>query len=365
MKTRILDAGPADAPAEVAGLTVRERTRRALARAGLRPGDRAPSNGPVLLVAADAAIDPAALEALAAAATADTGAIAADNAIEAPAALVVPADDPAIAAEKADELGAAAARLREAGRLRLVATGGALCQRVRTPADAQRIERAMLAALTQPTDGFFARRFDRKISARLSIRLVRRGTSPNAITLAATLVGLAGAVALALPSHLLQVVGAALFVLSTILDGCDGEVARLSLTSSEFGRKLDLIGDNIVNAAVFIAVGWSAFHANAGEAMASLVWITLGGFALATIAGFSFSRWIERSGRKAELHNGYESLASRDFAYVILLLAVVGRLHWFVWLAAIGSYAFVAGLAVIRMRAARGSRVALERPEPT
>ncbi|MCC6639853.1 MAG: CDP-alcohol phosphatidyltransferase family protein [Deltaproteobacteria bacterium] len=354
MKVRILAAAAAQAGAEVAGLAVSERTRRVLTRAGCTFGEAVAGTGSVLLVAGDAAIEPRALEALIAAASDEVGAMIADNAIEAPAALIVPASDPdARTVTSAGELGAVAMRLRDAGRLRLVPSTGALCQRIRSAADARRIERHMLAALVQPTDGFFARHFDRKLSSRLSPALVRLGVRPNTITLVATLIGLVGAAMLAAPSHALQVAGALLFVVSTILDGCDGEVARLSVTSSAFGRRLDLIGDNVVNAAVFIAIGWSAISTDARLLAPSLVWIALGGLTLATVAGFSFSRWIDRSGRKAEFYDWYESLASRDFAYFVLLLAAVGRLHWFVWCAAIGTYAFVVVLAVIRLRAAR------------
>jgi len=225
---------------------------------------------------------------------------------------------------------------------------------VRTPADAARVERELLAGLRRKSDGFFARHFDRRISSRLSPRFVRRGITPNAITALATLVGLAGAACLAAPSRGLHVAGALLFVASTILDGCDGEVARLSFTSSEFGRKLDLIGDNVVNAAVFLAIAWSSWQSHGGPGMRALVSFTLGGFALATLAGFVFSRWLGRSGRDEELHDLYESLASRDFAYFVLLLALCGRLHWFVGFAAVGSYAFVVFLAGVWLRARRG-----------
>jgi phosphatidylglycerophosphate synthase len=190
--------------------------------------------------------------------------------------------------------------------------------------------------------------------SRLSPALVRRGITPNAITLAATAVGLIGAGLLATQSRWLHILGASLFIASTILDGCDGEVARLSFTSSDFGRRLDLVGDNVVNAAVFIAIGWSALHSDGGSTMSTLVWLTLGGFALATAAGCAFSRWIDRSGRKAEFNDLYESLASRDFAYFVLLLAALDRLRWFIGFAAVGSYAFVIVLAVIRLRAGRG-----------
>jgi len=368
VKACVLPAAGAGAAQQVAGLAVAERTRRALAHAGftlVAPGS-APHGPHTLFVAGNAVVEPQALLALAEAAVAESGSMSAENAIETPAALLVPAGEPAEGAlESAEDLGRLAARLQQTGRLRLAVTGGTLCQRVQTQADALRLERRLLEALVQPTDGFFARHFDRRISSWLSPRLVRLGVRPNAITLFATGVGLAGAACLATQSHALQVLGAILFVISTILDGCDGEVARLSFTSSAFGRRLDLICDNVVNAAIFVAIGWNALATDAGHGRSRLVWATLGGFALATAAGFAFSRWIDRSGRKGELYDWYESLASRDFAYVVLLLAVIGRLPWFVWIAAVGSYAFVAMLTLIRLRAGRAPTTPLCEREST
>ena len=356
MKARVLAAAGVGGELEVAGLAVAERTRRGLRAAGFElapPGE--PSEGAhTLLVAGDAVIDPNAARALAAAAEAGRGVMSARDAIEAPAALVVPADASDVGdLASADALGPLAARLRAGARLRLTATGDGPCQRVRSRDDAARLERALLAGLVRPSDGFFARHFDRVLSSRLSPILVRRGITPNAITLVATAVGLAAALCLAGLSQGLQLLGALLFIASTILDGCDGEVARLSFTSSDFGRRLDLIGDNLVNACVFIAIGWGAVRADEGSTMTTLVWVTLAGFALATAAGFAFSRWLARSGRGAHAQDWYESLASRDFAYFVLLLVVLGRLHWFVWFAAIGSYSFVLLVAAIRLRAGR------------
>ncbi len=339
---------------QVAGLAVAERTRRVLRRAGfsLVTSETAGGSSPTLFVAGDAALDAEAVKAFAEAADCGLAAIAAQNAIEAPAALLLPAGGAAGETPTSPEaLGALATRLRAANQLVLAEIDGAVCQRVRTSDDAERLERHLLASLVQPTDGFFARHFDRKISSLLSPRLVRFGVRPNTITAIATATGLAGAGLLATQSHALQIAGALIFVASTILDGCDGEVARLSLTHSDFGRRLDLAGDNVVNAAVFLAIGWNALGRDGGVA-GWLVWLALAGFGLATAAGFAFSRWIDRSGRKAELHDWYESLASRDFAYFVLLLAALGKLHWFVWLTAFGCYAFVALLAVIRLRAA-------------
>jgi hypothetical protein len=44
----------------------------------------------------------------------------------------------------------------------------------------------------------------------------------------------------------------------------------------------------------------------------------------------------------------HESLASRDFAYLLPLLAVFHLLHGFLWATVIGSYAFAGAWLVLR-----------------
>ena len=53
--------------------------------------------------------------------------------------------------------------------------------------------------------------------------------------------------------------GSLLFLTHSILDGCDGELARLKFQESPAGARLDFWGDNLVHVAVFgcMAVGWS------------------------------------------------------------------------------------------------------------
>lgn len=338
----------------MAGLAVAERTRRSLLRAGFRvvaPGDA----GPMLYVAGDAVVDPAAASALWEAA--GTSATAVTDDLDAPAALVLPASAAeGVVLRNSADLAALSARLRGEERLQRADTAGGVCEHVASADAARRLERRMLDALVQPSDGFFARHFDRRISSRLSPLFIRSGITPNAITLAATAVGLLAAFCLSTQAHALHVLGALLFIGSTVLDGCDGEVARLSFQSSEFGRRLDLAGDNLVNAAVFVAIGWGALHASEGGATGALVVLALTGFVLATVSGWAFARWVQRTGRGDRYSALYERLVSRDFAYFVLLLALLDRLHGFVWFAAIGSYVFVVVVAVIRLVAGKGGQ---------
>ncbi len=332
---------------ELAGISIGERTRRALAREGLnaRP---TPGNSGKLFVAADALLEPGAIRALASPEADGELALAPAGETRCPAALRVPEDT--LPPASADDFAGLAEQFQVQGRLRLVDTGEARCRRLRSTGEARSVENEMLASLIQPTDGFFARYFDRHLSRRLSVVLVRWGAHPNLITAVATLVGLIGAALLASADQPLQVIGALIFIFATILDGCDGEVARLSLRTSDLGRRFDLIGDNIVNGAVFLAIGYASFRAQPTSLMAAAVVATLIGLCLATAAGFWYSGWLERTGRHEAVYNTYESVVSRDFAYLILVLAALGTLHWFVWAAAIGSNLFALLMVALRLK---------------
>lgn len=78
-----------------------------------------------------------------------------------------------------------------------------------------------------------------------------RQVSPNAITVVSSLTGLAAAALLLLPSYALALV---VWVISRLLDGLDGAVARASGRSSDFGGYIDIVGDFVVYAAVPIGL---------------------------------------------------------------------------------------------------------------
>ncbi|RMF21340.1 MAG: CDP-alcohol phosphatidyltransferase family protein, partial [Deltaproteobacteria bacterium] len=265
--------------------------------------------------------------------------------VRTPAALALPRAPERVPGD-ADALGELAQRLDREGRLQRVEVRG-VCRRVRDGRQARRATRDLLAQMWRPTDGFFARHFDRYLSTAMSPWFVRWGVRPNTITLVATAVGLLGAVLLAQVRAAASVAGALLVVASTILDGCDGEVARISLRASPNGRRLDLLGDNVVNVAVFAAVG---FHVVASAP--AMVWVSTAavlGIVVAAATGLWFSTWLDRAGLGERARAWYERASSRDFVYLVFALAVCDRLQWFVWMSAFGSFAFAAGLVVLRV----------------
>jgi hypothetical protein len=130
---------------------------------------------------------------------------------------------------------------------------------VTTPADVDDAEWRLLRRLVKDTDGFMARHVERPISLRIARRLASTGITPNQITLLSVGIGLCGALFFLSSYWLWQTVGALLFLAHSILDGCDGELARLKFQESRFGGIIDYWGDNVVHIAVFacMAVGWS------------------------------------------------------------------------------------------------------------
>ena len=96
-----------------------------------------------------------------------------------------------------------------------------------TSKDLRVAERRLLRRLVKDTDGFMARHVERPISLQVSRRLARTAITPNQTTMISVAIGLCGAPFFLSGLWFWQTVGALLFLVHSIVDGCDGELARL------------------------------------------------------------------------------------------------------------------------------------------
>jgi phosphatidylglycerophosphate synthase len=233
---------------------------------------------------------------------------------------------------------------------------GEICLPIRDQASVREAEAALCRELrtkSATTDGPLAHWIDRRLSLRISNWLTRHTrVRPNQITLFGTCVGLLAAATLGIGTYWSGVAGTLLFLCATILDGCDGEVARLTFSESAFGQKFDVITDNIVHVAIFIGLALGMFHQHPDSHYLLLICLLLGGFACDGIASYFFL--VRRPGFanggptpvtfkgkvRRKLLRAFEALMNRDFAYLLVVLAVIGRLHWFLWGSAFGTYLF-------------------------
>lgn len=237
-----------------------------------------------------------------------------------------------------------------------IALDGEVCARITDEGSIARAEALLceqLRADTAASDGPLAHHIDRRLSLRISRWLVRHTSlRPNHITVIGTCVGLLAATLFGLGTYWSGVAGALLFLCTTIIDGCDGEVARLKFQESAFGQQFDVITDNIVHVAIFIGLGIGLYRQSPDGHYLLLMGILLGGFACTSAVtyfflvrrpGFAHTGGTPVSWRgkvRQRLLRGFEALMNRDFAYLVLLLALVDRLYWFMWSTAFGTYLF-------------------------
>ncbi len=261
-------------------------------------------------------------------------------------------DIAALSAQGADALWSA---LHDRG-AQTVALDGEVCVRISDDRSVAQAETALCESLradTADSDGPLAYWIDRRISLRISRWLVRHTRlQPNHITAIGTTVGLLAAAVLSVGTYWAGVAGTLLFLCATIIDGCDGEVARLTFRASRFGQQFDVITDNVVHVAIFIGLAVGLYHQNPQGHYFALMAILLGGFACTGVVTYFFL--VRRPGfaraggtpvswkgkMRQWLLRGFEAAMNRDFAYLLVALALVDRLYWFFWGTAFGTYLF-------------------------
>lgn len=232
--------------------------------------------------------------------------------------------------------------------------------------DASAVERDLYRSFKNYSEGFVDRYLNRKLSPIFTKLFLRLKLSPNAITILATLIGLAGAASFGMGTYEAGLLGALLFQLAAVIDCCDGEVARLTFTESPLGAKLDLALDNVVHMAVFAGIAYGAYETQAANGEG---WLYLALGAVAVVSN-ALAFWLvtrltakpsgaipESTARARWKEFILKNIATRDFSMIVLLFAVVGRLDWFLLLAVIGSafFGLVLTWLVFSTRSARAS----------
>ena len=123
-------------------------------------------------------------------------------------------------------------------------------QYVHTPEERLLAEQKLNRWLVKPTDGIFAR-MNRKVSIPISRQIIRFPITPNMVSLFTLGVSFNAGVFFAFGGYGNMLLGAILSVFASILDGCDGKVARLKLQESAFGCWLETICDYLYYLFIF------------------------------------------------------------------------------------------------------------------
>jgi phosphatidylglycerophosphate synthase len=201
---------------------------------------------------------------------------------------------------------------------------------VTNPAAAGRAAARLWQSLASATDGWVDRHLNRPLGRPLSQLLTRTAVTPNQVTLLATVIGFLGAWCFGQGTYAGGVLGALLFQASALLDCVDGELARVLFKESRAGKWLDLWLDQAVHLAVFAAVPLGLWRGGAGPAV---LWLGLSGLVGALLAfAVVLRRMRDGAERDEPLDRLIRATTNRDFSLLLICLALLGRLEWFLWI---------------------------------
>ena len=243
---------------------------------------------------------------------------------------------------------------------------GRLVLRIVDPPDIDTAEQTIRRSSYKETDNKLAR-FNRRMSLPISIALIRTPLTANQLSVALVAVGFYSAWLFSLGHYWAGMLGAFLSLAASVLDGCDGEIARLKYQESALGCWIETVGDYSYYVAIFIGLtlgaarrtGWHGFY-----------WLGL--LALAgTLLSFALLIYLRSritAGQPEKLHSIAKArfkaeptwwsriiwrisfVATRSaMPYGIMALSLVGGLPLVVVLAAIGSNTYWISL-VLKLR---------------
>ncbi len=166
-------------------------------------------------------------------------------------------------------------------------------------------------------EGFVSKHLNRHFSRPLATWLAPTRVTPNQVTFASFAIALASAAAFVADSY---VIGGILAQSSSILDGVDGDLARVQGTATHFGAFWDAVLDRYADAAIIVGMTVAAHNCN------SNAWL-IGAMALTGSLIVSYTRARSEASVGVRFHSGLTALGTRDVRLAVIFLgALAGQI---------------------------------------
>ena len=159
-----------------------------------------------------------------------------------------------------------------------------------------------------------------KIARICILPFVNTSVSPNHITLVRLITGLIACAAFALKINIL---GGIFWLISTFLDRADGELARVSGKTTEWGHKFDYYSDTFITALFFISIGIN-LHGELPNYWSIIMGICA---ALGVIFTEIYAEIIDQKKQTAG-EKAYPGIIGFDFDDILYLFAPIVWLNW-------------------------------------
>lgn len=252
------------------------------------------------------------------------------------------------------------------------------------------LTRSLRKPLGRDADGLVAYFINRPCSLQISKRLANSFVTPNMVTLVGLLIGLAAAALIATGHYPLMALAVVLWQISSMVDGIDGELARMRMSPSHKGEWFDTVADDVTNITFMLGLGHGLYmtgnhfpflgdHSSAvyfyiAIAVCSLMVVAVSWFyaefVKMGIASHNHFEWGFESENKAnkiqehrsviriaadKIAGAFAWIAKRDFyTFLIMCLVLCGFFKTAYFIMLIGaSFVGIGGLVALSIRAVK------------
>jgi len=208
------------------------------------------------------------------------------------------------------------------GDLRTLDNKGRLWADCDTWEDIKFAEKKLLKNLSKPSDGILSKKFNRKVSTFITRFLVKTPITPNMISVFIPVLTVLTFFLLSKGTYPWLIFGGLMIQFLSIIDGCDGEIARLKFMKSFLGAWLDPILDRYVDMILIAGMAYGYWNTTNNNFILFMAIIVI--FA-DVLQDYMSSKFFMITGKK--LISSFDFPFKRDVRMLILALgAITGQI---------------------------------------
>ncbi len=167
---------------------------------------------------------------------------------------------------------------------------------------------------SKTNDGPISTYLNRRISNWITSKIVDYPIKPNQISVVTFLISIIASLVIVKQGYFFLVLGALLAQLSSILDGCDGEIARLKLLGSKYGGWLDQVLDRYSDLFIITGLTFHTYFLHKTLAVFIIGFIAVGGKIILSYTAYVYDSVISK-------RNNFRM--GRDVTIFIILIGAI------------------------------------------
>jgi CDP-L-myo-inositol myo-inositolphosphotransferase len=179
-------------------------------------------------------------------------------------------------------------------------------------------KKILLKKLTKTTDGFVSRYLNRPISTKITKVLLNYPFfTPNKVSFISFLIATLSAAVFSLGNYISFLIGGILTQISSILDGCDGEIAKCKFKVSEYGAWFDACLDRYADAFIILGISLGLWKISFNIGVWIISFFVLIGSFMNSYTASKYDAIFTKEGKSPKIRIG------RDLRYFLIMLGAV------------------------------------------